>query len=64
MLMLTVRPMGMLAIAETEYSRSDLLAIVVVADGAGGTGSVDGGVAKEETVRDWLFLWSASGFLV
>ena len=43
--------------------RSDL-AIVVVADGAGVTGSTIGGVAEEEVVRDRLFHRSASGLSV
>jgi hypothetical protein len=35
-----------------------------VADGAGMTGSVVGGVAEEEAARDRFFLRSALGFLM
>jgi hypothetical protein len=40
------------------------LAIVVVADGAGVTGSLADRVAVEEAIRDLFFLRSASGLSV
>jgi hypothetical protein len=54
----------MLAIAGTVNSRSDFWAIAIVVDGMGVTGSFVGGVAKEEAVRDWFFLRSASESVV
>ena len=40
------------------------MAIAIVADGAGVTGSHASGVAEEEAVRDLFFLRSAFGLLV
>ena len=61
---LTAGPMGTLATAGTECSRSDFWFIAVVVDGTGVTGSFVDGVAEEEAVWDRFFLMSASRFLV
>ena len=61
--MLTTGPTGMLATAGMKLLRSDL-AIARVADGAGATGSLDGGVAEEKVVQDWFSIRSASGFVM
>ena len=47
--------------AGTEYSWSDSLAITVVADGVGVTGSFVDGVEEEEVARDRFYLRSDSG---
>jgi len=60
--MLIAGPTSTLAIAGMKNSRSDLLATAIGADGAGAIGLSDGGVVKEEAVRDRFFLRSASGF--
>jgi hypothetical protein len=59
--MLTTGLEGTLATVGTENSRSDFLAIVVVAAGTGVSSSIVGGVAEEVEARDPFFLRSASG---